>query len=214
MEDLTKRFNDQPCWHCTEFSRCSWGSSLQPVDGWEAEPVFRNEPVMINGRRHRIRRETSVRIIRCPEFNYDDYEPAPLTRGKYNRKTVRGGQWARSWYIYTYMQKTMRTEMAKKIATSRFYDLRPRIPWSVLDAYVKEHKLTPSQTAMTFTGTYNYSTISFWKRRGVRPTATFYERIVELTGFDVIANDPFMNYLEDEDGLLRLSRSKPPHKKS
>lgn len=52
------------CWDCAKATGgCSWADSLQPVDGWIAEPteksVFRGDPLR------------SFLVHECPEFKRD-----------------------------------------------------------------------------------------------------------------------------------------------
>lgn len=198
--DLWEKYHDQPCWHCTKSTGfCVWSSILKPVPGWKATPVFRNEPVFLNGTVVRRPALTSYRIHECPEFDEDRKAYAPPDKTGPKPRTqlpppTDGGQYARAYYVITQRQSQTRNEEKKAGLRNK----RDRIPWELVGAFIKKKKLTPPNAAMLLTGTLNPAALKKMRQAGyVSPVGKFYDRIAEAIGFD-----PYK-------GALNVVRQKP-----
>lgn len=63
-----------PCWGCANAvpdpasgAGCSWSADGEPVDGWDAEPVYIRNVTRANGTDYRYR-TPSYRIRSCPAY--------------------------------------------------------------------------------------------------------------------------------------------------
>ena len=64
MKVYTYGYNnhDQPCWSCGNcYGGCSWSFDFTPVEGWEAEKIFKDG-------------DTTYKIYSCPEYKCDRKE--------------------------------------------------------------------------------------------------------------------------------------------
>ena len=202
--DLWERFHEQPCWHCTKYFICSWGHDLEPVKGWDAEPVEKSSTA-----------QSSYKIHDCPLFEYDNYVPTPAPSVKPTRRTFAGGQWATGFYLYSLTQKKSRVARAKVYATGRLYQARPPIPYSLVADYIQHNGLSPTNAAMLFTGRLIPETLRSYRRKGEVPgSSVHYDRIAEIIGWDATEHDDNLNSIGGCRGFLRLSGAEQEDAKS